>query len=107
MITLFRTGTEVLQSSPAPLSRKLFEWFQALVRDYNQRSAQTGTIRLFAFATPLPEGWLACDGSAVSRAKNAELFATVGTSFGPGDGSTTFNVPSIAAPASCAYAVKT
>lgn len=38
-------------------------------------------------------GWLLCDGQAVSRTDYAVLFALIGTNFGTGDGSTTFNVP--------------
>lgn len=41
----------------------------------------------------LPAGWLWCDGSALSRIDYAELFAKIGTKFGSGDGSTTFNIP--------------
>lgn len=40
-----------------------------------------------------PAGWLLCDGSAVSRTTYASLFAAIGTAYGSGDGSTTFNVP--------------
>jgi microcystin-dependent protein len=40
-----------------------------------------------------PTGWLLCDGSAVSRTGNAALFAAIGTGYGIGDGSTTFNLP--------------
>ena len=40
-----------------------------------------------------PTNWLICDGSAVSRTDYAELFAVIGTSFGAGNGSTTFNLP--------------
>lgn len=40
-----------------------------------------------------PSGFLLCDGSAVSRTTYATLFAVVGTTFGSGDGATTFNVP--------------
>jgi microcystin-dependent protein len=40
-----------------------------------------------------PAGWLMCDGSAVSRTVYASLFASVGTGYGTGDGSTTFNLP--------------
>ena len=40
-----------------------------------------------------PTGWLICDGSAVSRTTYAELFKAIGTSYGAGDGSTTFNLP--------------
>jgi hypothetical protein len=39
--------------------------------------------------------WLECDGKAVSRREYAELFLRVGTSFGGGDGITTFNLPTI------------
>lgn len=42
-----------------------------------------------------PAGWLICDGSAVSRSTYAALFTAVGTSFGAGDGSTTFNLPDL------------
>lgn len=44
-------------------------------------------------STKVPDGWLFCDGSAVSRTTYADLFAIIGTSFGAGDGSTTFNLP--------------
>lgn len=40
-----------------------------------------------------PTNWLRCDGSEVSRTRYAELFAVIGTSYGAGDGSTTFNLP--------------
>jgi microcystin-dependent protein len=40
-----------------------------------------------------PTGYLLCDGSAVSRTTYADLFAVIGTKYGSGDGSTTFNLP--------------
>lgn len=43
--------------------------------------------------TVAPAGFLMCDGSAVSRTTYAALFNAIGTNFGPGDGSTTFNLP--------------
>lgn len=42
-----------------------------------------------------PSGWLLCDGSAISRTTYASLFAIAGTTYGVGDGSTTFNVPDL------------
>lgn len=44
-----------------------------------------------------PSGYLKCDGSAVSRATYADLFAVIGTTFGAGNGSTTFNLPDMRA----------
>jgi len=41
----------------------------------------------------VPTGWLICDGAAVSRTTYADLFTAIGTLWGVGDGSTTFNVP--------------
>jgi microcystin-dependent protein len=42
-----------------------------------------------------PSGWFMCDGSAVDRATYAGLFAVIGTTYGVGNGSTTFNVPNL------------
>jgi microcystin-dependent protein len=44
-------------------------------------------------STSVPNGWLYCDGSAISRTTYADLFDVIGTAFGSGDGSTTFNIP--------------
>ena len=51
-----------------------------------------GAIQMYGGATA-PKGWLLCDGSAVSRTTYAKLFEVLGTAYGAGDGSTTFNVP--------------
>ncbi|AIF54144.1 tail fiber protein [Pelosinus sp. UFO1] len=53
-----------------------------------------GTVQYFARQTA-PDGWLKANGSAVSRAQYAKLFAAIGTLFGAGDGSTTFNLPDL------------
>lgn len=66
-----------------------------------------GFIKVNAVSSGVPAGWLECDGSAVSRTTYAELFAAIGTDFGVGDGSTTFNLPTIAAPvANTEYIIK-
>ncbi len=41
----------------------------------------------------VPEGWILCQGQAISRTTYSDLFAVIGTKFGSGDGSTTFNLP--------------
>lgn len=51
-----------------------------------------GQVCTFAMTT-VPSGFLKCNGAAISRTTYATLFATIGTTYGVGDGSTTFNVP--------------
>ena len=53
-----------------------------------------GSIIQFAGAT-IPSGWLLCDGSELSRTTYADLFNAIGTTYGVGDGSTTFNLPNL------------
>lgn len=53
----------------------------------------TGTISAFAGSTP-PAGYLICDGAAISRTTYANLFSVIGTTYGAGDGNSTFNLPS-------------
>ncbi|MCC6798319.1 MAG: tail fiber protein [Candidatus Hydrogenedentes bacterium] len=55
-------------------------------------SIPVGTVIDFAGAAA-PSGYLACDGSAVSRTTYSDLFEAIGTTYGAGDGSTTFNLP--------------
>jgi len=52
----------------------------------------TGVIQMWPTVTA-PTGFLLCTGTAVSRTTYAALFAVIGTTFGAGDGSTTFNLP--------------
>ncbi len=56
------------------------------------RFLQVADIMMSGSGTPRT-GFLLCDGSAVSRAVYANLFAAIGINFGPGDGVTTFNLP--------------
>jgi microcystin-dependent protein len=55
-------------------------------------SVVTGSIQMWPTVTA-PTGYLLCVGTAVSRSTYAALFAIIGTTFGVGDGSTTFNLP--------------
>ena len=56
--------------------------------------AVVGAVVAFAGSTT-PQGWLLCDGSAVSRTDYAALYAVIGTTYGAGEGSTTFNLPNL------------
>ncbi len=53
-----------------------------------------GTVIWFAGETP-PEGYLVCNGAAINRSTYASLFAAIGTTFGEGDGSSTFSIPNL------------
>lgn len=53
-----------------------------------------GAVLPFAMNS-VPTGWLAANGAAISRAAYAPLFAAIGTTYGAGDGSTTFNLPDL------------
>lgn len=59
-------------------------------------SVPTGTICWYA-KDDIPSGYLKCDGSAISRSNYLALFTVIGTVFGTGNGSTTFNIPDLRA----------
>jgi len=63
------------------------------LQDFKNRS-EVGAIKPWTKATA-PAGYLLCDGTAVSRTTYADLFAVTGTTYGVGNGSTTFNVPQL------------
>lgn len=56
------------------------------------QTTPVGVIEAFA-GVNAPAGWLFCDGSAISRVQYPELFSALSTTYGSGDGSTTFNLP--------------
>lgn len=58
--------------------------------------SQIPTATIFPYgSTTAPDGWVLCFGQALSRTTFAHLFALIGTTYGVGDGSTTFNVPDL------------
>jgi microcystin-dependent protein len=77
------TGTDTESSiTPAQLAAALGSF----------AGVQSGMVMGFAGGAA-PPGWLLCAGQAVSRSIYASLFSTIATTFGPGDGLTTFNLP--------------
>ena len=67
---------------------------EALGRFTPTGSSDTGAVTFFA-RNSAPAGWLKANGAAVSRTTYAALFSAIGTAFGAGDGSTTFNLPDL------------
>lgn len=67
------------------------------LQDHESRivsAAMTGMVSAFA-GSSAPTGWLLCDGTAVSRSTYSSLFGVTSTTYGVGDGATTFNVPDL------------
>lgn len=54
----------------------------------------TGEIKMWSSST-IPSGWQLCDGTALNRTTYSALYSVIGTTYGAGDGSTTFNVPNL------------
>lgn len=87
---------------PAEWKAWLISWLEAnppqipisQVLGFTQASTPVGSI--FAYAGfSAPDAFLLCDGSAISRTIYAPLFSAIGTAYGVGDGSTTFNLPDL------------
>lgn len=57
-----------------------------------ESGAPVGSLMPYAGTTP-PDGWLICDGSEISRTTYARLFSVIGTTYGAGDGNSSFNIP--------------
>ena len=53
-----------------------------------------GFVMAYAHET-IPSGWLECNGAAISRTTYADLFGAIGTHYGTGNGSSTFNIPDL------------
>lgn len=89
--TVIPSGTTVSgvgpQGPPGPTGAQGIQGPQGL-----QGVAPVGTILMYG-GSSAPGGWVACDGSALSRTAFSALFSIISTTFGAGDGSSTFNVP--------------
>jgi len=83
------TGITVI---PGLASRLFCDGVNITDETYNSNNDMVGMLAAFAMNSA-PEGWLIANGSAVSRVTYARLFSRVGTLYGAGDGSTTFNLP--------------
>lgn len=86
-ITSLATGTDAADAiTKAQLD--------ALAASIAAQLVPTGVVN-FTTAATAPTGWLIANGAAVSRTTYAALFAVISTTYGVGDGSTTFNIPDL------------
>lgn len=92
----YKEGWNFIGSTPP--ARQMWDSIQKLndekIQYIYNNMIPVGVVQAFAGATT-PQGWLLCDGSAISRTDYADLFAVIGTTYGSGDGSTTFNLPNL------------
>ncbi|MBO5681836.1 MAG: tail fiber protein [Lentisphaeria bacterium] len=84
------THTEIASPSLSDFAGMFYQYKDVDVKNLNP----IGTVIAYAGITA-PEGFIACNGAAVSRETYANLFAAIGTLYGEGDGSTTFNLPDL------------
>lgn len=90
--------------SPVQMPARRFETDEKAHRANNSALEKFGDIAFLAFVpiggivgyagSTAPAGWLATNFAAIKRRAYPALFSIIGTDYGPGDGSTTFNVPS-------------
>jgi len=89
-------------ATPTGVASVAYIWASTLGRLFTRKGTAAieyvqvppGTVIDYAGAS-LPEGYLACDGSAVSRTTYDELFTAISTIYGAGNGTTTFNLPDL------------
>jgi microcystin-dependent protein len=87
-------ATNATSTVPVVLPGAPTSALQAATKAYVDTSTPPGALLAYAASTA-PTGWLLCDGSAVSRTTYADLYAAIGTTWGAGDTTTTFNVPDL------------
>ena len=73
-----------------------YQWVEStnVIANVEPNPIPAGAMMAWA-SDVIPANWLLCDGTAVSRSTYASLFAIIGTTYGSGDGSTTFNLPNL------------
>lgn len=87
MVASLNMGANTIQSVATPVNST-----DAANKAYTDALMPSGSVIMFAGSTA-PTGFVLCQGQALSRTAEASLFAAIGTAYGSGDGSTTFNVP--------------
>lgn len=94
MAQITYTNKSNITTSTAPIQNKVIDDDMNEIKSVVNQNTPPGVVNIYAGATA-PTGWLICDGSAVSRNTYANLFLVIGTTYGDGDGSTTFNLPNL------------
>lgn len=99
-VTIVRAGADTIEDSLTTVRLASFETIEltsdgtALWVITRQPAWQVGDTKVF-WTTALPKGWAWVNAQALSRTDQGGLFAAIATTYGAGDGSTTFNVPDV------------
>jgi microcystin-dependent protein len=88
------TGTAATVVDSAITTAKIVDGAVTTPKLADGVATPAGQVALYARSTA-PTGWLKANGAAISRTTYAALFTAIGTTFGAGDGSTTFNLPDL------------
>lgn len=88
----YQTGSGTTSFITAPSSSGTFLSWNGSSFAWAAGGGDAGMVAMFAMSSA-PSGWLKANGAAVSRTTYSALFTAIGTTFGAGDGSTTFNLP--------------
>jgi len=93
-----KTPAKQVSVDPSAITASTNTTLQSVLEDFDNQQQSliipAGCVQMFATQV-VPSGWLECDGSAVSRTTYSRLFTAIGSTFGSGDGSTTFNLPDL------------
>jgi microcystin-dependent protein len=88
--SIYKNGIPWREDSTAPIPQ--VPW-SACDADSSEDLVPVGSFVSFLSSATLPADYFLCDGSAISRTTYAQLFAVIGTNYGNGNGTTTFNLP--------------
>jgi microcystin-dependent protein len=99
MYMAFLTGVDIKFEDLPPINEyssrtDMYLYFMCQEKLNGSSGTFPGKIDMTA-TTTAPQGWLICDGSAVSRETYANLYTAIGVTYGNGDGTTTFNLPDL------------
>jgi microcystin-dependent protein len=88
----YENKAKINNNPSIPEINKITDYNMNEIKEKVNINTPIGAVSIFA-GTVAPEGWLLCDGSEISRSTYSNLFNVIGTAYGAGDGSTTFNLP--------------
>ncbi len=90
----YENKAKINNNPSIPEINKITDYNMNEIKEKVNINTPIGAVSIFA-GTVAPEGWLLCDGSAISRSTYSDLFNVIGTTYGTGDGDTTFNLPNL------------